>query len=332
MPFSRVPVAAHQVQGEPVGAPRHEVQQPAQLARRRPGTAPPPTARRRARRTGRAPSRTRAPPRRRATGRRGPATVSRVASSRSATRWQVTRSPARSHRDTACRTPRMRAARRGRSPRRAGSPRRRARGRPARPGGTSRRRARWRPAPPAPSRTRGPRPATRAIGAGPGLGVAERVARGERDGAHHAVGDRGLAGGREDHRPVVAQREVGQRVDGAPPLEQVAQPTVLLGVEAVRTVGGGRATSNATSSTAAPSTTSAIDAWSPSRWSTNSTGPVIPNRPRNAWVDRVERGGARGLPVGVDASATASPAASPAPGRSPAPPRAGSATAGPAWR
>ena len=103
------------------------------------------------------------------------------------------RSPARSHRDTACRTPRMLrpSSENSATCRIASSPSSRA----SIP-------ARWNASAPRSlaASTAGTQPNDRASSshardrAGPGLGVAERVARGQRDGADHAVGDRRLAG------------------------------------------------------------------------------------------------------------------------------------------
>ena len=72
----------------------------------------------------------------------------------------------------------------------------------------------------------------------PGLRVAERVTGRERHGADDAVGDRRLAAPGEQHRPVAAQREVGERVHGTPAVEQPADPGLLVAVERVRAVGG----------------------------------------------------------------------------------------------
>ncbi len=48
--------------------------------------------------------------------------------------------------------------------------------------------------------------------AGPGLGVAERIAAGQHHPGHHPVGDRSLAARRPDHALVAAQGEVAERV------------------------------------------------------------------------------------------------------------------------
>jgi hypothetical protein len=57
----------------------------------------------------------------------------------------------------------------------------------------------------------------------PGLGVADRITTGQTGPEHHPVGDRRLAGGREDGRLVAAGREVAQRVAGTVRAEQQPQ-------------------------------------------------------------------------------------------------------------
>ncbi len=65
-------------------------------------------------------------------------------------------------------------------------------------------------------------------GAGPGLGVADRVAGGQGDPADDAVGDGGLAGGGPDDGLLAAQREVAERVAVALAGQQRPQPLLVL--------------------------------------------------------------------------------------------------------